>query len=235
MEKFRANSQRAKSAEMLIWASAGLSFVSLITTFFFEYRVYSNAQQGIYITMDDAQLYQIKDLALLVLNVGIFVFSAITFIQWFRRAYFNQELKFSMTTTNGWTSGAWFIPIYNLYRPYQLMKELYENVEHFLTKNKLDEEKRSRFVILGWWWGLWITLNISQNIVSRISMRSEALDVLQSMSLVSMIIDLLYIPLAYLTVQVIRNYNEMELVFLTNAGDVEASNRQHSELLDAGL
>ncbi|MCE3295229.1 MAG: hypothetical protein K0R65_943 [Crocinitomicaceae bacterium] len=234
MKKFRENSQRAKMAEILIWVSGGLSLVGLITNFM-EYRIYANANQGVFISMDEAQSFQITEVIVAILTVGVFIFSAITFIQWFRRAYFNQEMKFSMTTTNGWTAGAWFIPIYNLYRPYQLMKELYENVESFLIKNQLDETKKSNFAVLGWWWGLWITLNIAQNIVTRVSLRSESLDVLQSLAVASMAIELLYIPLAYITVKVIRNYNEMELVFLSNAGETGSGTKENSELLDTGI
>jgi len=65
----------------------------------------------------------------LILCTIYFIFysiSVITFIMWFRRAYFNLHQKVNhLSYSEGWAAGSWFVPIINLYRPYQIMKEIY--------------------------------------------------------------------------------------------------------------
>ncbi|MES2588952.1 MAG: DUF4328 domain-containing protein [Bacteroidota bacterium] len=235
MSKFRVNSQRAKNAELLIIVSGVLSILSLISNGL-EYWLLHSVSNGANVTMEQANFNDMRQLVIALVEILVFIFSAITFIQWFRRAYYNQETKFSfMATTNGWVSGAWFIPIYSLYRPFQLMKEIYQNLEEFLEKTALGESKRSRLQIVGWWWGLWVFANISQNIVTRVSSRVDQVDSLMYLSFTSMIVDLIYIVLAFLTIKMIRNYNEMELILLSTSDDVEYNTSKSDQLLDSNM
>ncbi len=60
---------------------------------------------------------------------------------WFRRAYFNLHQKVSyLSHSEGWAAGSWFVPIVNLYRPYQIMKEIYVETKELFTKRGLSEK-----------------------------------------------------------------------------------------------
>jgi hypothetical protein len=157
------------------------------------------------------------------------------FIQWFRRAYFNQEIKFkSMASSNGWVSGAWFVPIMNLFKPFQLMQEIYENAESYLLDKKLIDEKKSRKSIIGWWWGLWIGTGVLSRISSSFLGSADDLGELIASTLFSIFMVVIFIPLSILTVMTIQNYNEMELL-LEKEIDNQGYNKINGDLLDAGI
>jgi hypothetical protein len=235
MKKLRFNEQRAKTATILVWICGGFTLLSMISTIF-EYILLNDISNGVQITMDQANANDLRQLAISLIRAAFFIASTVTFIMWFRRSYYNQEIKFgNMNSSNGWTAGAWFIPIMNLFKPYQLMKELYFNAEFFVDKHKLLETKAGRIVILGWWWALWIVVNMSQNAINRISRNAEQLSTLKSLSIASIIVDVIYILLVFLAVKVIRNYNELEVAIINSSDDLEQNIAKNSELLDASI
>lgn len=50
--------------------------------------------------------------------------SGITYIQWFRSAYFNLSMRTRCIYGEGWASGSWFVPLMSLVRPYRIMIKL---------------------------------------------------------------------------------------------------------------
>jgi Domain of unknown function (DUF4328) len=78
-----------------------------------------------------------------------FVILGITFLRWIYRinknlrALSGEQMKF----TPGWAVGWYFIPIANLFKPYQAMKEIWR-ISH--------KNEPPTYSPLGWWWFLWI-------------------------------------------------------------------------------
>ena len=153
------------------------------------------------------------------------VISAVTFIQWFRRAYFNLHLKVNhLSHSEGWAAGSWFVPIVNLYRPYQIMKELYLETEALLTKKELLLGENFSTSSVGWWWTFWITNSIIGQIIFRYP--SETIDDLIGGTVAGMIGSIAGIPLALIAVKVIKDYSNVE-VLLKEINDEEATTTQH--------
>lgn len=235
MQKLRLNSTRAKNAIILLWISAGISIVAIIAEFI-EYSLFSRIQNQETVSMTDANFSDAIQLIVVGLTLIGFVFGAITFIQWFRRAYYNQEVKFrDMNSTNGWASGAWFVPIVNLFRPFQLMKEMFDNALAFVLKHDQNNENRFKPQIVGLWWAMWIILNIASNIISRIAINTENIDTLMSLDMISMVLELLQIVSAFITIKMIKDYNEMELIILSSGDEDTIHLEQNSDLLDSGI
>lgn len=144
-------------------------------------------------------------------NLITYIISAVTFIQWFRRAYFNlhQRVNF-LLYTEGWAAGSWFVPILNLFRPYQIMKELYLETSKILTKNGSSRLGIFSTTTVGWWWTLWIINGIIGQVVYRVSSSAENVEELTISTIISMISNLFAIPLALVTIKVIKDYSMME-------------------------
>jgi hypothetical protein len=137
----RPNANRAKLAITFIWIVLGFQIISAISTFF-QYLLLKSVAEGYSITTEAANSNDFRQSIIAILFAILYLFSVVFFIQWFRRAYFNQEIKFkSMASTNGWVSGAWFVPIMNLFKPFQLMQEIYENAENYLLDKEMIDEK----------------------------------------------------------------------------------------------
>ena len=230
----RPNANRAKLATTFIWIVMGFQIISSISSFF-QYLLLKSVAEGYSITPEVANSNDFRQSIIAILFAILYLFSVVFFIQWFRRAYFNQEIKFkSMASTNGWVSGAWFVPIMNLFKPFQLMQEIYENAENYLLDKKLIDEKKSRKSIIGWWWGLWIGTGVLSRISSSFLGSADDLGELIASTLFSIFMVVIFIPLSILTVKTIQNYNEMELL-LEKEIDNQGYNKINGDLLDAGI
>jgi hypothetical protein len=210
MENLKPNGQRAKNAITLIWIVLLLEIVSLISGYL-QYDLLQTVAKGGDISMEVADSNDTREQIIGVIYMIVFVISAVTFIQWFRRAYFNLHTKVNhLSQTEGWAAGSWFVPIISLYRPYQIMKELYKETKELLTKKGLTIAGNFTTNSLGLWWTLWILNNIIGQFVYRYSMKAESIDELTISTTSSMIANIVGIPLALITVKIIKDYSKVE-------------------------
>ncbi|AYN04196.1 DUF4328 domain-containing protein [Flavobacterium sp. 140616W15] len=136
MEELRPNEQRAKNAMLLIWIVLSINIVSLISNFL-QYNLLHTVANGGFITPDEANANDSTQQIILIIYLIFFIISGVTFIQWFRRAYYNLHLKVdNLSHSEGWAAGCWFVPIISLYRPLQIMKELYNDSDFYLSKKE---------------------------------------------------------------------------------------------------
>ena len=84
-----------------------------------------------------------------LLQFAVYLILMVTFLVWIFRA--NKNLGAltpePMTFSPGWAVGWYFVPILNLYQPYQAMKEIW-------GRSHGDEEPLEATV--QWWWGVWL-------------------------------------------------------------------------------
>lgn len=211
MEELRPNDQRARYAIAMIWVILFLNTVILIMSF-----IGFMINEG-YIPSEDMPEFLIW---LYVAGIGyayILVFfatiaSIITFIMWFRRAYYNLHQRVTtLSYGDGWAAGAWFIPFVNLYLPFKIMKELYQKTEKYLSFNSEEPYKgnlKTNYVNL--WWTLWIINSLS----IRITWKIEDVDQSGTNPLVLAIGTIIQIALCVVTIIVIQDYSDAEKVLI---------------------
>lgn len=208
MSYLKPNQERSKSAIILIFIVMGIEIISTISDWF-QYKLLQNAATGT-ISIDDANANDYRQQMIAIIYIVVFIGSAITFILWFRRAYYNlHQLTDYLSQPEGWAAGAWFVPIVCLFRPYQIMKEL------FLKSADVLEEKTGIYTPvntskLGIWWTLWIISNLIGQFVFRYSLRAESVDEIMTFTMASIINGILGIPLALITLAIIRDYTKTE-------------------------
>ena len=210
MSNLRPNDQRARMAINLIWISLIMEMISLVSDYF-QYNLLQAADRGDDIS--DAALIanDMRQQIVAIVYLIVFIISAVTFIQWFRRAYYNLHTKVSyLSHSEGWAAGSWFVPFVNLYRPYQIMKELYVETGNLLTRSGIAVRNRMDSTLLGSWWTLWIMVGITSQFSFRLSMKAETIGELSVSTMASMIASLLSVPMALVTIRLIRNYAENE-------------------------
>lgn len=128
--------------------------------------------------------------------------SGIAFIMWFRRAYFNLHQKVSyLAHAEGWAAGCWFVPIINLFLPYQIMKEIHVETKELFVREGMDAPGYSTKLI-GWWWGLWLFGGVIPSLCSFFFNYNPFINV------ISLLIT--YIPLSLITMKIIRDYSRVE-------------------------
>ncbi len=222
MENLKPNGQRAKNAIILIWIVLALEIISLISGYF-QYDLLQSAANGAKISLETAIANDARERIIGILFLIAYIISAVTFIQWFRRAYFNLHQKVSnLALSEGWAAGSWFVPIVNLYQPYQIMKELYRETSELLIRKGIIVDSNLKANSIGIWWTLWIITNLIGQSVFRYSMQAKSIDELTISTVAGMIGKIVGIPLALITIKVIKDYSNIETL-LTEVKDEEVS------------
>jgi hypothetical protein len=194
----KPNKIRAEIAIIFIWIVLAIQILWLIWN-------------GVMIISTEAASLKNSMQGIFKYAVGIAgLISAIAYIQWFRRAYYNLHIKINdLTYTESWAEYCWYVPIINWYMPYKIMKELYYQIENLLSKRIDNFTKLTTSSLIGWWWTLWMTLWIIGIIIFIISFSFHQLIILTVLSLMESI---MMIPLAPITIKLIKNYSTYELL-----------------------
>jgi hypothetical protein len=132
----------------------------LVPAAFYSFYTYSTLPAGV---NPNETLFASDVVAAIVSLVQFLlaIITTITFFCWIYRT--NKNLRALsdawMTFTPGWSVGWFFIPIANFFKPYQVMKELW-NASH--GKEATDPS------LVGWWWALWLLSNFVGRLASRL-------------------------------------------------------------------
>lgn len=131
----------------------------------YSWYEYSNLAPG----LDASETFLSSDILNMlvgIIQVLLAIFLGVTFLRWIYRANKNLHVLSSqpMMFTPGWSVGWYFIPIANLFKPYQAMKEIW-TVAHRRTP--------SAGSLLGWWWFLWIVSNFLGRLCMKLALRAE--------------------------------------------------------------
>lgn len=210
MLALKPNTQRAKIAILLIWIVFSLELAALISGYL-QYDLLKTAEQGGGISDGAAASNDLREQIVGVLYLIAYLTSGITFIRWFRRAYYNLHQRAEILSwTEGWAAGSWFVPFINLVRPYRIMQELYQETDRILTLRGLTAPMNLSTRLLGPWWALWILNNIIGQVVFRTSMKADTIDDLLFSTLAGMAGNIAGIPLALITIKIISDYAAAE-------------------------
>lgn len=230
-QQLNPNAERGKTAIILLWVMVALEIATFVSEGM-QYLMIEEYFKTGEITDATADSNDMRQMFVYVLYLGGLTISAITFLSWFRRAYYNLGLRMNKTKTDGWAVGAWFIPILNLFWPYQIMVELYTKTTEFINKKRYtshDYKAKSTFFV-GWWWAFWVLNNIMSQIVSRISLSSESIEDLSLDSQLSMANSVLGILAGLFAIKVVSDYMKIEKVFHEVAHQTQ---QQEPEIISA--
>jgi Domain of unknown function (DUF4328) len=150
-EVYRSATTRGRWAQGLIVLVA-LAAVYRIWATWGEIGLLARLRDGLFVTFDEATTSDAHVSTAGLLYLAGLVPAVVVYLMWIHRAVANlalvrsgnlaQPLRFSP----GWAVGWYFVPIMNLFRPIQVMGELYR---------ESDPGHRSTALIV-WWWLLWV-------------------------------------------------------------------------------
>lgn len=106
---------------------------------------------------------------------------------------------------------SWFVPILNLWRPKQVINDVWRASDPEAPPDQGDTWQREEPPILyAVWWIGWVVLNFAYNIDFRIYLRAETLDELQFSSLFTAVTDSASVPVALLAIAVVHRTTERQ-------------------------
>ena len=141
-----------------------------------------------------------RELLQTIFGLGLFVLYIATFVMfcvWTYRVNANIHAlgAANLRFTPGWAVGWYFIPIASLWKPYQVMKEIWR-----ASRNPSGWQEEASSSIVGWWWFWWIVSNVQVSIGS--SSQQEAADAtITPFGLVSVALDVIAAGCAYRVVK----------------------------------
>jgi hypothetical protein len=213
MKTLKPNEQRSKNAITLIWIVLTVEIIACISNYF-QVNLLQSVLNGGFISDADADSNDTRQQLIAILFLIVYITSAVTFIQWFRRAYFNLHILVKgLSNTEGWAAGAWFVPIVSLFKPYQIMSEMSEKTKALISKNDLASEPiKTSSNTIGLWWALFIINNISGQISFRLPMDTvEEMIFSTNLDVYNILIE---IPLAIITVKLIKEHASREALLV---------------------
>lgn len=232
----KPNSQRATNAIYSLYSTI-LGSTLLIAMGIYTFLLLTNPSYQ-FQTMDEYNSYLTLAAIVGIVYFVLYIICAVLFIMWFRRAYFNLHSvvrSSSLKYTEGWAAGAWFVPIFNLWAPYQIATDLFSKSEAILMKHNLIESKPNFHLVKNWWWGLWIAAGVFSRVASRMD-DIESVVVLGT--ILAIIGAFLSILAAIVAVKMIRNYSQMEPLLMQVPKDGSRATEMlitDDDLLDSGI
>ena len=206
--ELKPNAERAKIAIVLISLVSIIQIISILFDFL-QIVLLKNP-----FSIIEAEENDFRQQVIGILLVVFYIISVVTFILWFRRAYFNLHTKANnLEYTEGWAAGSWFIPIVNLFRPYRIMNELYLETQKILSQSNPKYKTIVSTQFVGIWWTLWIISHIINNISNKIALKAKTIEDLSTSSFVSILASTTSIILAAITIKVIYDYSKIEIDF----------------------
>lgn len=207
-EAIRPNLERAKLAQLFIWMVMALDVITIFSSYL-QYNLLKALENNEYVSDQLINENDTREQIIAILYTIVFIISAVTFIQWFRRAYYNLNIRTSCNNSEGWAAGSWFVPIIALFRPYQIMQEMWEKTS-LLIKSKTSNYVEDSTMIIGLWWTLWIVSNYIGRYVLKNAFNAETIENYLNSTIGDMAVSIIGIPLAILTIMIIKSYSLKE-------------------------
>jgi hypothetical protein len=192
----------------LLVATVMVDLLSVVSTSL-EIDLLERAIAGETITDAEADANDVRQGLIALLRTAMFIGTVIVFLLWSHRAHRNlpalgaANLRFKPRDAVIY----FFIPIMNLFRPYQVMKEIWY-ASH--PTAELPKNGRPSIAVLGWWWGLFLYSNWIAGRAFRLSWGAETLSELKRASGASLFSDLMDIPAAVLAIALVHMVNRRQ-------------------------
>lgn len=140
--------------------------------------------------------YNVVGIAAL-LHLLAFVVSGFLILRWVHRTNSNaQAWSSNLNVSPGWNVGFFFIPIANLWKPFQGVRETWEASQ--------SGPDLSVPAWMRWWWACWLAISILGNISFRIELQGTSVSAAGFAAAVDVLSAIIGIPLALLLIRLIR-------------------------------
>jgi len=202
-----------KKISVILLVCLGLNFILDLLSLWSNYSEYNllvYIDKGAFVSDEDANSNDIRQAIVGISQILLYIVTVVFFCIWIHRivnnahSFANSMLRY----TPGWAVGYFFIPILNLFRPYQALNQ----ASQVFIDNETEGKRKVLFPL---WWTFWIITNIVDRIVFKIIMRAEELDELIDASLISMGADVVNISLGIITLCLVFYVSKANLAYNT--------------------
>jgi hypothetical protein len=153
---------------------------------------------------------ELREGAPVVLLTIVYCGAILVFAVWTYRMNANiHALGSNLRFTPGWAVGWYFVPIANLWKPYQVMRELW-----LVSNNPADWQTGRTSKLLSWWWTAWLTYLffplVSFVYVVRLSVQGNVFSQLRLMEFFGVVYAVLGLVAAILAYFMVTKISELQ-------------------------
>jgi hypothetical protein len=184
------------------------SVVANLAAVAIELHALSTSHAGVYGGLLPGETIDLVAAVTRLATFGIYVIAGFMVLKWTYRVVANARVMshgLGMTATPGWAIGWYFIPVANLWKPFEAVEQTWK-VSHQPGAPSSVETP----TLLRWWWALWLVSGIMGNLSGRLAMM-EGPDLMLASDVAEMISDGAAIPLTLLLIRIVRAITEQQL------------------------
>jgi Domain of unknown function (DUF4328) len=207
--QFRSNSGRTKWLSIFLVGSMFMDIVAMLSTFA-QIALLNRAMGGAAISEQEATANDLREGVISLVQLALILVTAVTFMMWVYRAYSNLPAlgATGLKTTPGMAVGVFFIPILNLFRPYQAVSEIYKASDPSIGRNGADTRQHlPGWSVMGWWWTFWIISNLLGQLAFRMALSADSYETTLNANWLAITEGAVSIPLTFLALAVVRRIN----------------------------
>jgi hypothetical protein len=182
---FRDPTTLTRWLKIVLYVGIGLTVISLASGLM-ELKLLHDLAGGATLAPGAADSNDLRQRVIGAIRFVEIVTAIVVFTMWIYRANHNarQLGAVGMEFTPGWSVGWYFIPIANLWKPYEAMREIWK-----ASAAPAQWKDQPRGEILPWWWGFFLISNILNHMALRLSLRAETLQQITTASTTSVVAD----------------------------------------------
>ncbi len=215
MTTLKDNSQRARETVFMLTISLVLYCMGLLYEFY-KYSVLNSFTEES--DPDKLTLIESSDFLFYSTHLLVMVLSSVFFIRWFRRAYHNLHMngRNRLSFTEGWAVGCWFMPFVNIIRPFQIMREIWDETQ----ENIRGKTETKNSVMIGWWWTMWIVSLAGDRISFKLTRKAESLEQLADLAMVDVFVNALNIVALVMIIRIVKQTHSFEKLWADSIDDL---------------
>lgn len=216
------STDRAKFVNIAFLICVGACIVSVLSNAW-EYVILDAAEVN-GLDMEEAEANDLRQQFIGLSQIAVYLACVVTFMLWFYRVYSNLHDLGSTGVTygKGWAVGSWFVPFLNLVRPYQIMKEIWQE-HHFIVSGDAAFSN----TLISVWWGSFIVSGALDRLSKTIFKGADSLGAFKMLAGTFIVGDLVNLIGAVCVLLIVRRVSALEA--MTRAGEIR------SDFLHAGV
>jgi uncharacterized protein DUF4328 len=183
---------RLAAVKSVFWVIVGVSVIAVIVDLL-EILMLNRMIAGEEVSSSELEFNDLRMSVVGMLQTVSLIGGAVVFIMWMFRAYKNVDgVARERRYGHGWAIGAWFVPFLNLWRPKQIINDIWR------AGGAPPEPSGLLFA----WWTLWIISNWVANLTLRQAFAGDTPEEFRSRTFAYLATDLMDIPTAILAILV---------------------------------
>lgn len=139
-------------------------------------------------------------------TIAVYIATVVVFLMWLYRVS-NNVAAFGKRTqhSSGWAVGSFFVPIMNLFVPYQAVRDIWNKSEPTGADTTMHSYSPPGYFPA--WWGFWIASNIVSNAYFRMTLAEAPME---ATAMVGILSEALSIVAAFFAIQVVKEVDRRQ-------------------------